>query len=84
MRRRISAIFLSPKRFIWAEEGRRAKHARGFHTNRHSLTSAPSNTDVSEEVKRKIVGHESSEVHAIYTHHEQETLARAIGKLPNV
>ena len=47
-------------------------------------TSALANADVSDEVRRKIVGHESSEVHAIYTHHEQETLARAIGKLPNV
>ncbi|MGL5016769.1 MAG: tyrosine-type recombinase/integrase [Luteolibacter sp.] len=66
------------------EEGRRAQHARGFHAIRHSLTSALANADVSEEVRRKIVGHESPEVHAIYTHHEHETLARAIGKLPSV
>lgn len=66
------------------EEGCRAQHARGFHAIRHSLTSALANADVSEEVRRKIVGHESPEVHAIYTHHEQQTLARAIGKLPSV
>lgn len=67
-----------------SEEGRRAQYARGFHALRHSLTSALANADVSEEVRRKIVGHESPEVHAIYTHHEHETLARAIGKLPSV
>jgi integrase len=67
-----------------SEEGRRAQHARGFHAIRHSLTSALANADVSEEVRRKIVGHESADVHAIYTHHEHETLARAIGKLPSV
>lgn len=67
-----------------SEEGRRAQHARGFHALRHSLTSALANEDVSEEVRRKIVGHESPDVHAIYTHHERQTLARAIGKLPSV
>jgi len=66
------------------EEGRRAQHARGFHALRHSLTSALANADVSEEVRRKIVGHESPDVHAIYTHHEHQTLARAIDKLPSI
>ena len=42
------------------------------------------NADVAEEVRREIVGHESPEVHAIYTNHEKETLARAIDKLPSV
>ena len=66
------------------ETGLWAHHDLGFHALRHSLTSALANADVSEEVRRKIVGHESPEVHAIYTHHEHETLARAIGKLPSV
>ena len=66
------------------EAGLRAQHARGFHALRHSLTSALANADVVEEVRRKIVGHESPDVHAIYTRFEKETLARAIGKLPSV
>lgn len=67
-----------------AENGRRAQHARSFHALRHSLTSTLANLDVSEELRRRIVGHESAEVHAGYTHHERETLARAVGKMPSV
>jgi integrase len=62
----------------------RAQHARSFHSLRHSLTSTLANLDVSEEIRRRIVGHESAEVHAGYTHHERETLARAVGKMPSV
>lgn len=64
--------------------GQRAQHARSFHALRHSLTSTLANLDVSEEIRRRIVGHESAEVHAGYTHHERETLARAVGKMPSV
>ena len=63
---------------------RRAQNARSFHSLRHSLTSTLANADVSEEIRRRIVGHESAEVHAGYTHHERETLARAVEKLPSI
>jgi integrase len=63
---------------------RRAQYARGFHSLRHSLTSNLANLDVSEEIRRRIVGHDSPDVHAKYTHTERETLARALSKLPNV
>lgn len=64
--------------------GQRAQHARSFHALRHSLTSTLANVDVSEEIRRRIVGHESAEVHSGYTHHERETLARAMEKMPSV
>jgi integrase len=64
--------------------GQRAQHARSFHALRHSLTSVLANADVSEEIRRRIVGHESAEVHSGYTHHERETLARAVAKMPSV
>ncbi len=64
--------------------GPRAQHARSFHSLRHSLTSTLANLDVSEEIRRRIVGHESAEVHQGYTHTERETLARAVGKMPSV
>jgi integrase len=64
--------------------GQRAQHARSFHALRHSLTSTLANADVSEEIRRRIVGHESADVHKAYTHHERETLARAVAKLPSV
>jgi integrase len=67
-----------------ADGGRRAQNARSFHSLRHSLTSTLANLDVSEEIRRRIVGHESPEVHAGYTHTERETLARAVGKMPSV
>jgi integrase len=65
-------------------KGRRAQHARGFHALRHSLTSTLANLDVPEEIRRRIVGHDSAEVHAGYTHTERETLARAVAKMPSV
>ena len=64
--------------------GQRAQHARSFHALRHSLTSTLANADVSEEIRRRITGHESSAVHSGYTHHERETLARAVEKMPSV
>jgi integrase len=64
--------------------GARAQHSRSFHALRHSLTSTLANADVSEEIRRRIVGHESAEVHSGYTHHERETLARAVEKMPSV
>ena len=64
--------------------GQRAQHSRSFHSLRHSLTSTLANADVSEEIRRRIVGHESAEVHSGYTHHERETLARAVEKMPFV
>jgi len=64
--------------------GQRAQHARSFHALRHSLTSTLANADVSEEIRRRIVGHESADVHAAYTHHERKTLARAVAKMPSV
>lgn len=65
-------------------KGQRAQHARSAHSLRHSLTSVLANLDVPEEIRRRIVGHESAEVHAGYTHHEGETLARAVEKIPSV
>ncbi len=64
--------------------GQRAQHARSFHALRHSLTSTLANLDVSEEIRRRITGHESAAVHSGYTHHERETLARAVEKMPSV
>lgn len=67
-----------------ATEGRKAQHSRSYHALRHSLTSALANSDVSPEIRRKIVGHDSAAVHQVYTHHERKTLAEALEKLPAV
>jgi len=62
----------------------RSIQARTFHSLRHSLTSQLANADVPEEIRRRIVGHESSSVHQGYTYTENATLARAVAKLPDV
>ena len=63
---------------------RRSIQARTFHSLRHSLTSTLAGADVSPEIRMRITGHKSASVHSGYTHHEQETLANALGKLPKV
>lgn len=55
-----------------------------YHALRHSLTSALANSDVSPEIRRKIIGHDFAAVHNAYTHHERKTLAEALEKLPAV
>jgi integrase len=66
------------------EGGPRAQHARSFHSLRHSLTSQLANADVAQEIRQRILGHETAAIHAGYTHTERETLARAVGKMPSV
>lgn len=62
----------------------RTVHARGFHSLRHTFTSWLANVDVAEELRMKMTGHTDSGVHQIYSHHEVETLARAIDKVPGL
>lgn len=53
-----------------------------FHSLRHSFTSAMANAGVSEELRMKLSGHTTRDVHAGYTHHELEPLRNAVEKLP--
>lgn len=53
----------------------------GFHSLRHTFISAMANSGVSEELRKKIVGH-TSNVHDRYTHLEMETLRKALEGLP--
>jgi hypothetical protein len=50
----------------------------------HSFTSALANAGVSPELRMKLTGHKSAEVHRGYTHLELETLKDAIKKLPGL
>ena len=40
--------------------------------------------DVSQKIRRKIVGHETTEMNNIHTHHKMQKLALEVGKLPSV
>jgi Integrase len=55
-----------------------------FHSLRHSFTSALANANVAEEIRMKLTGHSTREVHGGYTHHEMGILRSAIGQLPKI
>jgi integrase len=57
---------------------------KSFHGLRHSFTSQLANSGVSAELRMKLTGHSSPETHRVYTHHELETLSRAIQTLPRL
>ena len=69
-----------------AEEGSAGRNlfARSFHSLRHSFVTALDRANVAVELRQKLAGHASAEVHSIYTHHELNTLREAIEKLPRV
>jgi integrase len=52
-----------------------------FHSLRHSFTSALANAGVPAELRQKLTGHADDKSHAIYTHHEFETIRGALEKL---
>jgi len=67
-----------------ASKGIRALYARSFHSIRHTSNSDLANADVSQELRMKIIGHQSKEVNKVYTHLEIETMRSAIKKLPSL
>ena len=64
--------------------GGRTTHERSFHSLRHTLTSLLADSNVSPEVRMQILGHKSEDVHAIYTHLDNETLKAAMGEVPKL
>jgi integrase len=57
---------------------------RSFHSLRHSFISALANSGVSSELRRRLSGHASEEMHAVYTHHELETIRQAVAAIPRL
>jgi integrase len=57
---------------------------RSFHSLRHSFISALANSGVPSELRRKLSGHASEEMHSIYTHHELETIRQAVSVIPRL
>ena len=54
---------------------------RSFHSLRHSYNTELANADVSQEVRRKLVGHADNETNDRYTHPEMKVFRTAIDKL---
>ena len=57
---------------------------RSFHSLRHSFVSVLANSGVESELRRRLSGHASEEMHAVYTHHELETIRQAISAIPRL
>jgi integrase len=62
----------------------RANSSLSFHSLRHSFNSAMANAGVAEEVRMKLAGHSTREVHTKYTHHELEPLRAAVALIPSL
>ena len=58
--------------------------SRSFHSLRHSYISFMANAQVPAEVRRSLAAHDSAAVHEGYTHHDHETLKRAVDSLPTM
>jgi len=65
-------------------KGGRAMSNLSFHSLRHSFNSAMASAGVIEEVRMKLAGHSTREVHAKYTHHELAALRAAIAVIPSI
>lgn len=64
--------------------GRRARESLSFHSLRHSMVSHMADAGVSRSIVQDIVGHESAEVNAAYTHMDRKTKQEAMAKLPDI
>ncbi len=71
-------------RIVPKESAGRTTYEYSFHSLRHSFVSALTNADVSEDLRMKLAGHSDADVHALYSHHNVETLAKAIDKVPGL
>jgi integrase len=57
---------------------------KSFHGLRHSFASALANSGVSADLRMKLTGHKSAEIHRTYTHVELALLRGAIDSLPRL
>lgn len=63
---------------------RRGKSELSFHSLRHTATSLMKNAGVSPAIVQDIIGHESAEISAHYTHVEHSAKAQALASLPDL
>lgn len=54
----------------------------GFHSLRHTFNSNLANAGVSQEIRKRLVGHKSDDVNDTYTHLSKQALTEAMAKLP--
>ena len=61
--------------------GRNRFSKKSFHSLRHSFSSTLANAGISADVRMKLTGHKSVDVHQRYTHMQLEPLKQAIAAL---
>ena len=64
-------------------KGTRNFARRTFHSLRHSFSSILADQGISEEVRMRLTGHSSREMHQRYTHPNTELLQKAIDAIPS-
>jgi integrase len=57
--------------------------SRSFHSLRHSFNTWLTEAGVGADIRMKLTGHTTDKHHAVYTHHTDEALARAVATLPS-
>jgi integrase len=62
---------------------RRGKSELSFHSLRHTSTSLMKNAGISPAIVQDIIGHDSAEMSAHYTHVEHDAKRNALATLPN-
>ncbi len=62
---------------------RRAASELSFHSLRHTATSLMKNAGISPAIVQDIIGHESAEISAHYTHIESDAKRKALNSLPD-
>jgi integrase len=65
-------------------ESARSVPVRSFHALRHTASSLMAKSGVSKELRMKVVGHASDDVHDHYTHHDLATVRSAIEFIPTL
>ena len=63
-------------------KGTRNFARRTFHSLRHTFSSVLANQGVSEEMRMKMTGHSSREMHQRYSHHDNKALQKAMDSMP--
>ena len=63
------------------KQGKNTVYRKSFHSLRHTFVTRLADAGVDPEIRRKLAGHSSVEVHEIYAHHNIERMRDAIRKL---
>ena len=83
----LASVGLAEKRtHAPSKSGRSAQRTQAaltFHSLRHTATSMMKNAGVSPAIVQDIIGHESAEISAHYTHVDSEAKSKALATLPD-